>query len=87
MVVLGVRSFKGKRAMNRFDGHYLRDARIAAGLRPEQVALAIGKSVYTIHSYECGRVTPAADTIAALSRLLGVSADRLLGLEVASAVA
>lgn len=68
--------------MHRFDGHNLREARTAAGLRPEQVALAIGKSVYTIHEYERGRVMPPADAIAALSRLLGVTADRLLGLEV-----
>lgn len=67
--------------MTRFDGHNLREARIAAGLRPEQVALAIGKSVYTIHEYERGRVSPPADAIAALSRELRVSADRLLGLE------
>lgn len=67
--------------MSRFNGHNLREARTAAGLRPEQVALAIGKSVYTIHEYERGRVMPPADAIAALSRLLDVSADRLLGLE------
>lgn len=73
--------------MSRFDGHNLREARIAAGLRPESVALAIGKSVYTIHEYERGRVTPPADAIAALSRLLGVSADHLLGLGVADHVA
>lgn len=73
--------------MTRFDGHNLREARIAAGLRPEQVALAIGKSVYTVHEYERGRVTPPADSIAALSRLLGVSADHLLGLEVVANVA
>lgn len=71
--------------MSRFDGQNLRAARVAAGIRPEQVALAIGKSVYTIHEYERGRVSPPADVLVALSRLYGVSTDRLLGLEAASA--
>lgn len=71
--------------MTRFDGHNIREARLESGLRPEQVALAIGKSVYTVLEYERGRVMPPADAIAALSRFLGVSADRLLGLEVTSA--
>lgn len=71
--------------MSRFDGRNLREARAAAGLRPEQVALAIGKSVYTIHEYERGRVSPPADVLADLSRLLGVTVDRLIGLEVVNA--
>lgn len=71
--------------MNRFDGHNLREARLTAGLRPEQLALAIGKSVYTIHEYERGRVSPPACVLASLSLLLGVSVDRLLGLEAADA--
>lgn len=73
--------------MARFDGHNLREARIAAGFRAEHVALALGKSVYTIHEYERGRVSPPADVLADLSRLLGVTVDRLLGLEVAEHVA
>lgn len=71
--------------LTRFPGHHLRQARIVAHLKPEQLALAIGKSVYTIHEYERGRVSPPADVLAELSRVLGVSVDHLLGLEVAHA--
>lgn len=69
--------------MSRFNGQNIREARLAAGLRPEQVALAIGKSVYSVHEYERGRVVPPACVLADLATTLGVSTDRLLGLEVA----
>lgn len=62
-------------------GENLRAARRAQGLKSEQVALAIGKSVYSVHSYENGRVSPPAHVLVSLSRLLGVSVDSLLGLE------
>jgi transcriptional regulator with XRE-family HTH domain len=62
-------------------GPNLRAARREKGIPAERVALAIGKSVYTIHSYECGRVMPPANVLADLATYLQVSADSLLGLE------
>lgn len=67
--------------MTRFDGRNIREARAAAGLQPEGLALAIGKSVYSVHEYERGRVSPPACVLADISRVLGVTVDRLLGLE------
>ena len=71
--------------MARFDGTNLREARTAAGLRPEQVALAIGRSVYSVHEYERGRVSPPANVLVDLAELYGCTVDHLLGREVVHA--
>jgi transcriptional regulator with XRE-family HTH domain len=53
-----------------FSKERLRSARLAAGLKPEQLALRIDRSVFTIHQYERGDSAPPA-------RLLGLLADHL----------
>ncbi len=60
-----------------FSGARLREARTAAGYRPEQLALRIGRSVYSIHEYERGRVCPPTEVIARLADTLDVDADEL----------
>jgi transcriptional regulator with XRE-family HTH domain len=60
-----------------FSGMRLREARIAAGLRPEQLALHVGRSVYAIHEYERGRSVPSGNVIGALAVALDISIDDL----------
>jgi transcriptional regulator with XRE-family HTH domain len=55
----------------------LRDARVAAGLSREQVALARGKSYLTIRSYELGQVVPPGNELVALAALYGVKVEDL----------
>lgn len=62
----------------KFSPKRLRAARIAAGLRPEQLALTIGRSVYSIHEYERGRVQPPVDIAAALADALGCGVEQLI---------
>lgn len=58
-----------------FSGEKLRDRRCAVGLRPEQVALQVGRSVYAIHEYERGRSRPAAEVLGALADVLDCTID------------
>jgi transcriptional regulator with XRE-family HTH domain len=60
-----------------FSAQRLRDARIAAHFRPEQLALHIGRSVYSIHEYERGRSVPSVPVLVRLADTLGVSVDDL----------
>lgn len=55
-----------------FSGPRLRDARLAAGLSPEQLAVSIGRSVYSIHSYETGRIAPPLSVLSQISDALSV---------------
>lgn len=61
-----------------FSGSRLRTARTAAGLRPEEVAQRIRRSVYSIHEYERGRVRPPVEVIDRLAGALSVSMESLL---------
>jgi transcriptional regulator with XRE-family HTH domain len=65
-----------------FSGQRLRDARIAANLRPEQLALIAGRSVFTIHAYERGTIHPPINVLAQVSDVLGRSVDDFLTEEV-----
>lgn len=58
--------------MQRFSPSRLRSARLAAGVRPEYAAVALGRSVETIRVWESGRVTPNADQLATLAALYDV---------------
>lgn len=60
-----------------FSPSALRTARVAAGLSPERLALAIERSVYSIHEYERGRSLPSVPVLGALSVALGVRVDDL----------
>ncbi|MCX5588176.1 MULTISPECIES: helix-turn-helix domain-containing protein [Streptomyces] len=68
-----------------FSGRRLREARKTAGLSPEHLAISVGRSAYSIHEYELGRVTPPITVIAAIADALGRSVDDLLTEEEAHA--
>lgn len=58
-----------------FSGPRLRERRLAAGLKPEHVAVGIDRSYYSVREYELGRVTPPADTLGKLADLFGCQVD------------
>jgi ribosome-binding protein aMBF1 (putative translation factor) len=60
-----------------FAGRRLRDARIAAGLSPERLALAVERSVFVVHDYERGRALPSVTVLARLAHVLAVPIDDL----------
>ena len=62
-------------------GFALRVAREKRGLTQTQVMQLTGINNKTLSGYENGISEPDLDTLAALLRLYGASADRLLGLE------
>ncbi len=65
--------------MTRFSsGPRIREARIAADLSVEEVALAVGRTAYTIHGYEGGRIVPPVHVLAIIAQLVGRSIDDLL---------
>lgn len=59
-------------------GRRLLEARKSAGLSAEQLAISVGRSAYTIHEYECGRVTPGTAVLIAIADTLGRPIDDLL---------
>lgn len=61
-------------------GDRLRAARLARGLTHEELARAAGLATNHVQTLQSGRRQPNVDTLAALCRALGVSADELLGL-------
>lgn len=65
-----------------FSGQRLRDARIAAHLRPEQLAHVVGRSVFTVHAYERGDIHPPINVLAQVAQVLGRSVDDFLSEEV-----
>lgn len=68
-----------------FSGPRLREARKSAGLSPEQLAVNIGRSFYSVREWELGRVTPSVTMLAALADTLGCTVDDLLTEEAANA--
>ncbi|MEU5247303.1 helix-turn-helix transcriptional regulator [Streptomyces asoensis] len=68
-----------------FSGPRLREARKSAGLSPEQLAVNIGRSFYSVREWELGRVTPSVATLAAIADILGCTVDALLVEEAAHA--
>lgn len=61
-----------------FDGAALRDQRRLAGLTAAQLAAAIGRTEWTVWSYETGRVRPPVDVAVGLADALDVHLDQLL---------
>ena len=59
-------------------GERLRDARIAAGLRQLDVALALSTGTNRVSEWERGLSIPNAQTLATLAGLLGVSVEALI---------
>ena len=60
-----------------FSGRALRTARQDCGLRAEQLALAVQRSVYSIHSYETARAVPSVPVLARLAGALGCPLEAL----------
>lgn len=60
-----------------FSGRRLREARKSAGISPEQLAISVGRSAYSIHEYELGRATPIVAVLAAIADALGRPVDDL----------
>lgn len=60
-----------------FSRHQLRGLRVASGLSRTDVAARVGVSVETLVSWEQGRSTPRADTLGAISAVLGCCVDDL----------
>lgn len=60
-----------------FSGRRLRKARLAAGLKREHLAVAIGRSAPTISMYEHGTGYPTVPVLAALADTLDVAVDDL----------
>lgn len=58
----------------------LKKARETAGLNQKQVALALHVSGATVSNWESGEISPKVDNLKALSELLGVSTDYLIGI-------
>jgi len=59
----------------------LRAARQAAGLTQQDMAAQLGVCRSTYTYYETGRTQPDLESLAKICRVLGVSADSLLGLD------
>jgi transcriptional regulator with XRE-family HTH domain len=63
--------------MQRFDGKKLATIRKRSRLRVEHVAVAIDRSVASVHFYESGRIDPPASIVAMLADVLGIAAGEL----------
>ena len=61
-----------------FSGRRLREVRTASGIPVELLALNVGRSAYSIHEYELGRVTPPINVLARIADSLGRPVDDLL---------
>jgi transcriptional regulator with XRE-family HTH domain len=69
----------------RFSGQLLREKRTAAGIRPELLALRIGRSVYSVHEYERGRVQPPIPVLGDIAAALNCALTDLLSEDAAHA--
>jgi transcriptional regulator with XRE-family HTH domain len=59
----------------RFSGALLRQKRVGAGLRPEQLAFAVGRSVFSVHQYERGAATPSVAVLASFAEVFACPVD------------
>lgn len=65
--------------MSRFpSGPRLRQARIAAGLSVEQIAITVGKSAHTIQGYELGRIEPPLHVLSTIADTYGCALGDIL---------
>lgn len=66
--------------MHRFpSGARLRQLRKDAGVSVEEMALVAGKTAYTIHGYELGRVEPPLHVLSAIAMRLDTTVGAILG--------
>ncbi len=61
-----------------FSGRRFREVRVAAGVPTEQLALDLGRSSYSIHEYERGRVVPPVNVLSQAAFVLGCTVDDFL---------
>jgi ribosome-binding protein aMBF1 (putative translation factor) len=72
LVVVARRSCPSQEpGMTAFAPERLRRTRRAAGMTPEHLAIAIGRSSYSVRDYEVGRITPPTAIVARLATALG----------------
>ena len=57
--------------MTAFSPQRLREARTAAMLTPEHIAVAVGRTWFTVRAWEAGKVTPPTPILSALADALG----------------
>jgi len=57
--------------MTTFSPDRLREARLAAGMTPEALAVALGMSSFSTREWERGRVTPRTAIVGRLADALG----------------
>ena len=74
----GLCALEGFQMARKFSGQRLRTLRLAAGLKPERLALAVDVSVWTVHAYERGTVQPSTSVLVALADTLDTTVDSLL---------
>jgi transcriptional regulator with XRE-family HTH domain len=60
-----------------FSGAALRRARLARGLRREELAVATRRSVESIRGYERGQIDPPSSIVARLAEAVGVDPGAL----------
>lgn len=60
----------------------IREARIAAGLSQKYIATTLGVAGPSVSNWESGKTNPTTENYAALSALLNVSVDYLIGNDV-----
>ncbi len=65
-------------ALTVISGPQLKALRLRAGLSTERVALAIGRSAYSIQEYERGRVHPPVHVLLSLAEVFGCSLNDLV---------
>ncbi len=61
----------------KFSGKRMKQVRQANGIRPEALAIQIGRSLQMVFNYESGRMGVSADLAAHIADLLGVPLDEL----------
>ncbi len=67
-----------------FSGRRFREARIAAGVPIERLALDLGRTAYSLYGYERGTAVPPVNVLARAAYLLGCKVDDLLDEEALS---
>jgi transcriptional regulator with XRE-family HTH domain len=67
--------------VQQFSPRRLRDAREAAGVRREAVALLVDRSYEAVSSWELGRATPPTPVLAQLAGIYGVNVADLFDVE------
>jgi transcriptional regulator with XRE-family HTH domain len=69
-----------------FSGQRLRDMRLKAGLSTEVVAIASGRSSFSIRDYELERNTPPVNVLSIIASVLDCRVDDFLDAESISAM-